>query len=171
MLIREKQEKFVSLADLDVLFDRIIENYITGCWELQGYRDIGGYCQVTMHNCGHVLTIRAHKLFYILAYGFVPEGKLVLHKCDIPYCVCPSHLYLGTQIDNMDDMITRGRQRMQLGTSNPNNRILNESIVRHIKTLYYTGNVTQQEIADAYGVPAQTISNIITERTWSHINV
>lgn len=61
-------------------------------------------------------TIRAHRLAWVLAYGSIPDGKFVLHKCDFKLCVNVRHLYLGTQSDNMRDVAIRERgRRSKLG--------------------------------------------------------
>ena len=51
----------------------------------------------------------AHRVSWTMAYGDLPEGLQVNHHCDNPPCVQPEHLYAGTQIDNINDMIERGR--------------------------------------------------------------
>lgn len=53
----------------------------------------------------------AHREAYRRANGEIPEGLLVLHRCDNPLCVEVSHLFVGSQQDNVDDMIAKGRQR------------------------------------------------------------
>ena len=51
----------------------------------------------------------AHRASWIMEFGPIPDGLLVLHKCDVRNCVRPGHLFLGTYKDNMDDMYAKGR--------------------------------------------------------------
>ncbi len=54
-------------------------------------------------------TQKASRVSYMMAYGKIPEGMCVLHKCDNRKCVRPSHLFLGTVRDNNIDMMKKGR--------------------------------------------------------------
>jgi hypothetical protein len=76
----------------------------SGCWLWLGGTDRLGYGKVNVQ--GHFL---AHRLAYAETHGDIPEGLLVLHKCDVPSCVNPDHLYIGDDQDNMNDMAARGR--------------------------------------------------------------
>jgi hypothetical protein len=67
-----------------------------GCWEWVGRIAKDGYGQ-----------LRAHRFAWTLLHGPIPEGQHVLHKCDNRKCV--RHTFLGTQQDNMDDMVSKGR--------------------------------------------------------------
>lgn len=61
----------------------------------------------------------AHKFSYVLHKGPIPEGKLVCHTCDVPRCVNPDHLWLGTHQDNSDDAVSKGRTARLVGPANP----------------------------------------------------
>lgn len=55
----------------------------------------------------------AHRIAYALGKGDVPEGAHVLHKCDVPLCCNPDHLFLGDQAINMKDRFAKGRVRVR----------------------------------------------------------
>lgn len=80
---------------------------ISGCWIWIGATDGKGY--------GHMASaykkspMKAYRVSYELFNGKIPKGLVVRHKCDIPSCVNPNHLEIGTQKDNMQDASKRGR--------------------------------------------------------------
>lgn len=82
------------------------------CWEWQGSKGKGGYGRFNKYNRLKNSHIYAHKFSYELHNGPVPDGLLVLHKCDNPGCVNPNHLWLGTYRDNCLDMINKGRAKI-----------------------------------------------------------
>lgn len=75
------------------------------CWEWVGARSNFGYGSFKLDN----KTTTAHRASWVLFYGDIPEGMWVLHKCDNPPCVNPSHLELGDRKKNMLDCVKRGR--------------------------------------------------------------
>jgi hypothetical protein len=80
-----------------------------GCWEWTACTNELGYGWIAA-GTRQGRHLKAHRVSYALAFGEVPEGMSVLHRCDNPLCVKPSHLFLGTQADNMADMIRKGRK-------------------------------------------------------------
>jgi len=127
-----------------------------GCWKWQGRKNTKGYGHLSIR--GRVKTIAAHRLSYQIHVGPVPDGMFILHKCDNPGCVNPAHLFLGTNADNMADMVSKGRQ-----TS-----ILKAEDIPKIRAMA-ANKTTQAEIAAHFGVKRANISAVITGRTWGHI--
>src|SRR3990167_7913627 len=62
----------------------------------------------------------AHRISYEWQYGTIPQGLFVLHRCDKKRCVNPTHLFLGTNQDNVDDMCRKDRHSKLWGKDNPN---------------------------------------------------
>ena len=83
----------------------------SGCIEFTGWKGPGGYGRVEMKGSRARAKKRvlAHRAAYAMMWGFCPADKKVLHSCDNPKCVSPGHLFLGTQADNVADMIAKGR--------------------------------------------------------------
>lgn len=70
-----------------------------------------GYGDFSVGSKANYKNVAAHRVAYELTYGPIPEGLSVLHHCDNPACPRPDHLFTGTQLDNMRDMIAKGRHR------------------------------------------------------------
>ena len=88
---------------------RLLENTreVGACLVWQGAKNTRGYSFISI---GAKL-IRVHRLIWKLAYGDIPQGLNVLHKCDNPPCIKLDHLFLGTLKDNTRDAILKGRFR------------------------------------------------------------
>lgn len=135
---------------------------VGGCWEWQKYIDAQGYGQMQLH--GKV--VRTHRAAWILLVGEIPKGMFVCHKCDNRKCINPSHLFLGSQADNLKDAAQKGRMRRggQHGMAR-----LTEREVQEIRMLGKAEGVTHPYIARMFGVTRQAIQSIISRRTWRHI--
>jgi hypothetical protein len=77
----------------------------SGCWPWTGKIATNGY--------GYLDNMLAHRASWLIHHGPIPEGLQVLHHCDNPRCVNPDHLWLGTQADNVADMMAKGRHWSQ----------------------------------------------------------
>lgn len=88
-----------------------------GCYIWQGYVHPNGYGRLRLGG----RTWGTHRLAYELLVGELPEGKWVLHHCDVKLCGNPDHLYAGTPSDNLQDAYDRGRRvPYWLGKRGPN---------------------------------------------------
>lgn len=94
------------------LEERFWDHILIGetCWAWTGGKDSFGYGKL-WRGLGKTGRALAHRVSWELFYGPIPPGLQVLHRCDNPFCVCPGHLFLGTQKDNMVDMVFKGRGR------------------------------------------------------------
>lgn len=101
--------------------------------------------------------------------GPIPDGLFVCHRCDNPGCVRPSHLFVGTQKDNMADCSEKGRAitRPLPGGQNPFAK-LSDQQVRDIHRRLTSGE-TVTSIARSFAVSVGTISHIKNGRSWAHI--
>ena len=109
----------------------------------------------------------AHRYSWELEYGPIPKGLLVLHHCDVPACVRPSHLYLGTQQDNMDDMVRRGRSNKNYGSRHGMAKLKEEDIpkIRHMYEVVQSLPI----VAKHFGICKQSVLNIVNRATWNHV--
>lgn len=132
------------------------------CHEYQGARSKKGYGQF-----GYEGWIQAaHRVAWKLEYGNIPAGLCILHRCDNPACVRLSHLFLGTQLDNIADRVAKGRTAS--GEAHFRAKLTNEQVIA-IRTAYATGQVLQRELAQRYSCSGNTISAIVTSVSWKAV--
>lgn len=124
----------------------------------------------TSNGYGHIKIngkmVGAHRVAWELENGSITDGLDVLHDCDVKLCVNNAHLFLGTQVDNMADRDAKGRQAK--GELNGRSKLTADQI-REIRESNVEGNVTQQALADCYGVSNQLVSKIVNGERWAHI--
>jgi hypothetical protein len=112
---------------------------------------------------------KAHRISWIIHNGKIPKGIFVLHKCDNRKCVNPRHLWLGTQKENIQDALAKGRMRYpdSKGERNYSHK-LKEKDIRKVRSCYEAG-VLQTKLAEMFGVCQSSISRIVTHKRWKHI--
>lgn len=128
----------------------------TGCWLWTGAVTRNGYGSVTHQR----RSLGAHRLAFALFAAPIPHGMSVLHHCDTPLCVNPSHLWLGSQADNLKDMVRKGRYKSVRGHGR-----LTEDKVRAIRSRAASG-VPQCALRREYGVCRSSISQIVNRKSW-----
>ena len=101
---------------------------------------------------------RAHRFVYEICNGPIPKGLLVCHICDVPACVNPKHLFLGTNRDNLKD--AANKNRMIYGEVHAN-AFLSDVQVQEIRQLYAAGLYTQAALAARYKVSQPQINQIV----------
>ena len=149
------------------------------CWVWTGALTHSGYGKFKVRSYKVVL---AHRWAYEVTHGPIPAGLFVCHRCDVPSCVRPSHLFVGTQTDNMKDAAAKGRVRgwWSSTTEHPNKgkpmptkgkpwsaarrakgnrtrRSLTDQQAQEVYRRWEAGE-TQAEIADDLGLSQSTIS-------------
>ncbi len=132
------------------------------CWLWTGNLHEFGYGKMTIGN----KSVNCHRFSWELHNGTITDGSHVLHSCDVPACVNPAHLFLGTARDNIDDMMAKGRQ--QRGAIH-HKAILTEDDVRAIRAAGAAGEV-HRRIAERFGIAGSTASGIIRRKTWRHLD-
>lgn len=110
----------------------------------------------------------AHRLSWAASFGPIPEGLHVLHRCDTRACVNPQHLFLGTHRDNMLDMVAKGRAAVTHRGEDHRFARLTERGVRAIRARRASGELMTRIAADL-SVSKHTVRDVITGRTWSHV--
>lgn len=136
----------------------------SGCLLWTGAVDRPGYGQLLVNG----KWVGAHRAAWALEHGPIPTGLMVCHKCDVPACVNPAHMFLGTAADNTRDAARKGRliiPRQPLGEASPNAK-LTTAEVRSI----LADNRPCGTIAASYGVAFSTISMIKRGINWRHIS-
>jgi hypothetical protein len=164
----------------------------TGCWLWTASLIGGGYGRISVRR----RTVLAHRLAWEEANGrSIPDGLFVCHRCDVPRCVRPDHLFLGTQQDNHDDKWRKGRgasgdkngrrkhpetaprgdnngarthpHRLARGVVHHAAR-LTEADVVECRTRHAAGE-SVAALARAFGVAAQSMHKVVERRSWKHV--
>jgi len=147
-------------------FDTFVPHRPDGeCWLWTGAPDKDGYGVFSFMGG----RIKAHRFAYQRWVGTIPKGLLVRHLvCDNPTCVNPVHLAPGTTQDNANDRERKCRGVVTRGVDLPQSKLI-ESDVVEIRQIYRHRIMTQQELADTYGVSRSNIHMVVNRKSWRHI--
>lgn len=151
----------------------------SACWSWRPHRKTKSYGRFKVQGKHY----SPHRVSYFLHYGVDPLALLVCHSCDNPACVNPRHLFLGRDIDNVQDRETKGRGNPLSGNEHPfHNRPelvrrgetcttakLTNAQVREIRQRYHSGNISHRQLAFEFSVSHQLIGEVINRKRWKHI--
>lgn len=165
-VLKPLQQQFHGLSEID-RFMKWVGVQPNGCWKWLGstafvdrthhygqWRNAAGKQELT------------HRAAWRLFKGEFPAKACVLHRCDVPECVNPDHLFLGTQADNVSDMWDKGRARPGLSRGSKHGMsVLTEEIVKEIRESSENGPT----IAKRLGVSTSTIYDIRNGKLWRHV--
>lgn len=134
------------------------------CWEYQGGKTKDGYGTYKAEK-----SVRAHRYSYELANGKITQPKMVvLHECDNPPCCNPKHLKLGTQVQNIEDMVAKKRHRCPEGEDHAHSKVT-EEIVLAIRSEYTGKKGEQTALGKKYNITSSNVRYIVNRFTWKHI--
>jgi hypothetical protein len=188
---------------------KVLCDLSTGCWLWQGDRIFtargrGGYGMFYVSRQYKVLEqapgrtvieildarrMYAHRYCWELLIGPVPTGYILCHRCDVPSCVRPDHLFVGSHLDNNRDMWAKGRakprgpltpltgaawQRAYAQRSQPRgeqlwNAKLTVELVREMRALRESG-APLRRLAELFGVHLSLVHRICTRQAWAHVD-
>lgn len=147
----------MSVQNLTLL-DRLVLNAkkIGKCIEWQRSIHSAGYGQI-WHIARNLST---HRVAYELFIGPIPDGLLVLHKCDNRLCVRPEHLFLGTNLDNAKDRMKKGRQATGQGNGKAR---MTKTAIREVRQRCACGE-TQAVVAAEFGIGIRHVQDLVAKR-------
>ena len=142
------------------LMQHITKNQESGCWEWSGFKNSAGYGMMWIDGKQR----RAHKFSLEKKLGRVlVESEVTRHMCNNPPCCNPDHLEVGSQRDNIQDMVRAGRSSTgeKNGTSKLTSIQVNE--IRALKSIH-----TAREIGEMYGIHPVHVFRIVSGKTRSY---
>ena len=156
-IFQPKSSRHWYCCDFCNVMHHVKSQPVGGCWIC--------FLRPTKKGYTYVRNKRAHRIVWEHHSGTIPKGLLVCHSCDAPACVNPDHLFLGTSLDNMADMIEKARDKHPKG-ANTHTAKLTEKEVRKI----LKDNRTAYSISKEYIVSPRAIRSIKNGETWRHIS-
>lgn len=141
-----------------------------GCWEWTGgrFQSSLGYGQFRVGK----RKVRAHRFAWQITNGSIPNGMRICHKCDNPTCCNPTHLFMGTDADNIADRGRKGRTKngsrqfpeLWSAERNPAAKV-NWAAVHEIRLGRLRGR-TLSQLSTQYGISISQVRNIVNNTNW-----
>ena len=136
------------------------------CWLWQGAPNQKGYGQTTYAGRKNLVV---HRLIWMMNFGHIPDGMEVCHKCDVRNCIRPSHLFLGTHLENMQDCVAKDRHTR--GARNQHAKLTDEQVREIKRDFLRTGFkwTNADELSARYQIGKGQILAIARGDSWKHV--
>jgi hypothetical protein len=129
-----------------------------GCWLWTGTKNRKGYGQISVGNWPKA----AHRLSYELFVGPLNNEQWLCHKCDVPACVNPDHLFLGDVFANKADQMAKWRHPHG---GDHHSAKLSDNLVADLRS----GRLSTRDVMEITGADKSSVWAAKTGRTWSHL--
>lgn len=162
--------------DYSIFQEKIIQRSIPegGCWIWHGNKVkpgngfVYGIIVTGSKKDNSKKSERAHRVSYKAFIGDIPNSLLVCHTCDVPLCINPDHLFLGTYADNNADRARKGRSAFRKGEANPFAIITDEIALQIISE---PEGIKNMALAKKYNLNHRVVYDIRTGKRWGHLRM
>ncbi len=159
----QKQDDAGNIVSQEDIFFSYVDK-TKDCFEWTGKKSPKGYGKIYFNGT----SMRAHRVSYEIHYGSFNKDMNVLHHCDNPSCVNPSHLYLGNNQDNVDDKVRRNRQPN--GEKNGMSKLTKDIVLQCRKMKQQGLSVSEiMQKLNLHHLDISTVCYAINGTTWKHI--
>lgn len=148
---------------------RVAQIPFSDCWYWAGSSNNHGYGVLSIYDKNNWRIRKdygAHRISYQIHVGAIPKNALVCHHCDNRLCVNPSHLFLGSPSDNMQDKVKKNRQARLCGAKNPMAKLDNKSVAKIRWLVGRDRKISVAECAEMFRVSTGAIYSIAKGKRW-----
>ena len=157
---------------LERFWEKVDKKGENECWPWTAYCGRGGYGTIRQGGRDS-RRLRAHRVSWVFYHGKpIPDGMIIMHICDHPWCVNPQHLKLGTDADNVRDMHQKGRNRPRRSMQSPDHSKIytnpspyTEEQIHKVLYLAKSG-LAQRKIAASLNMSRRTIRDVLSGKRW-----
>jgi hypothetical protein len=158
---------------IDRVLDRVVRIPFSGCWIFTGATNEFGYGIVGTGGRG-APNDRAHRITYRHFCGDIPAGMFVCHTCDVPSCCNPDHLFLGTNQDNVNDMVKKKRNSPPprnphvVGSTHPFSKFTDDEVA-FVRVCHFLYGASIYRLAREFGVADSTMQRVVNGERYKNV--